>query len=140
MGLADINVDGTLIKGAFDGVSNLMMTIKSLITGKISPEQEAELTKQLTDISANINNAQAEVNKIEAASQRTFVAGWRPFVGWVCGIAFAYNYVFMPFFSYVARWIDASAPAMPALEMGELMTILIGMLGLSGMRTYEKTK
>jgi Sec-independent protein secretion pathway component TatC len=70
----------------------------------------------------------------------TFVAGWRPFVGWVCGIAIAYNYVVMPFIVWIAIWIDSGAPAMPMLDTGELMTLLLGMLGLGAMRSYEKTK
>ena len=82
---------------------------------------------------------QIEVNAVEAASTNLFVSGWRPFVGWVCGFAFAYNYVFMPFLVWIALWIDPKgAPEMPILDMGELTTLLFGMLGLCAMRTYEK--
>lgn len=82
---------------------------------------------------------QIKVNAVEASSTNIFVSGWRPFVGWVCGFAFAYNYVFMPFLVWVALWIDPKgAPEMPVLDMGELTTLLFGMLGLGVMRTYEK--
>ncbi len=83
---------------------------------------------------------QIRVNVEEAKSQSVFVAGWRPFIGWVCGVALAYNYVAMPFIVWGARWISDKAPAMPALDMGELSTLLFGMLGLGVMRTVEKVK
>lgn len=81
---------------------------------------------------------QGEINVEEAKSASTFVAGWRPFVGWVCGFALAYNYVLFPLIAYIAKCISDSAPPMPPLDTGELVTILIGMLGLGGLRTAEK--
>ncbi len=95
--------------------------------------QEAMNTFQLA-------TEQIRVNVEEAKSQSVFVAGWRPFIGWVCGVALAYNYVAMPFIVWGARWISDKAPGMPALDMGELSTLLFGMLGLGVMRTVEKVK
>jgi hypothetical protein len=140
MGIADINIDGGLIKGAFEGVNSFIMTIRSAITGKVSPEEEAKILQRAVEIEAAINNAQAEINKIEAGSSSLFVAGWRPFVGWVCGFALAYNYVLMPFIVWTTANFYPEAPPMPALDVGELMTVLLGMLGLGAMRTYEKVK
>lgn len=81
-----------------------------------------------------------KVNANEALHQSVFVAGWRPFLGWVGGCAFAYNYVIMPMLVYFIKLYNPAAPAMPALDMGELTTLLFGMLGISGMRTFEKVK
>ena len=81
---------------------------------------------------------QGEINVEEAKNSSIFVAGWRPFVGWICGIALAYNYVAMPFLVWAAKWIDPSAPTMPTLDSGELMTLLLGMLGVGAMRSYDK--
>lgn len=81
---------------------------------------------------------QGEINVEEAKSTSTFVAGWRPFVGWICGFALAYNYIAMPFIAWSAKWIDAGAPAMPTLDTGELMTLLFGMLGLGALRSFDK--
>lgn len=81
---------------------------------------------------------QGKTNAEEAKSNSTFVAGWRPFVGWVCGCALAYNYVLFPLIAYLMRTFISSAPPMPALETGELMTLLLGMLGLGAMRSYDK--
>jgi len=101
-------------------------------------QQAGELTALQNEFQLAIK--QGEINVEEAKSASTFVAGWRPFVGWVCGVALAYNYVAMPFLAWLAKWIDPGAPAMPILETGELMTLLLGMLGLGAMRSYDKTK
>lgn len=140
MGIADINIDGGLIKGAFEGVNSFIQTIRSVITGKLPPDQEAALLQRALEIEATLNNAQAEINKIEAGSPSLFVAGWRPFIGWTCGAALAYNYVLMPLLVWVVTNFYPDAPAMPVLDNSELMTILLGMLGLGAMRTYEKVK
>jgi hypothetical protein len=140
MPVAAINIDGSLIKGAFEGVNSFIQTIRSVITGKLPPDQEAALLQRALEIEATLNNAQAEINKIEAGSTSLFVAGWRPFIGWTCGAALAYNYVLMPLLVWVVTNFYPDAPAMPVLDNSELMTILLGMLGLGAMRTYEKVK
>ena len=84
--------------------------------------------------------AQVDVNKSEAQHRSIFVAGWRPFVGWICGIALAYHFVVSPITIFVAGWAGAELPELPAFDMESLMTVLLGMLGLGGLRTYEKSK
>lgn len=81
---------------------------------------------------------QIQINAIEAQSNSFWKSGWRPFVGWVCGTGFATQFVFGP----LLTWISAMAGytvEFPQLDMGTLMTCLFGLLGLGGMRTYEKT-
>ena len=75
---------------------------------------------------------QLEINKTEAAHKSLFVAGWRPAIGWVCGLALAYNTILNPI---GAIWFD-----MPPVETELLYPVLMGMLGLGGMRSYEKMK
>ena len=84
--------------------------------------------------------AQVDVNKSEAQHRSIFVAGWRPFVGWICGIALAYHFVVSPITIFVAGWAGAELPELPAFDMESLMTVLLGMLGLGGLRTYEISK
>jgi len=104
-------------------IGGLGMEIRELIKGKeIDPQQLIEL--------------QSEINKMEAKHRTIFVAGWRPFIGWVCGIALAYNFVLRD----MLVWYMGAETAPPALQMEHLMTVLIGMLGLGGMRTFEKFK
>jgi len=83
---------------------------------------------------------QVEVNKVEAASESIFVAGWRPAVGWVCVSAYAFNYIVMPLANWIVLFGDINAPAIVALDTGELTTLLFGMLGIGGLRTFEKIK
>lgn len=75
---------------------------------------------------------QLEINKVEAAHKSLFVAGWRPFVGWVCGVGLLYNVLVQPIFDI---WVD-----MPEINPDLLYPVLLGMLGMSGLRTYEKFK
>ena len=106
-----------------DNVSGLGLEIRELLKGKeIDPQRLIEL--------------QAEINKIEAQHRTIFVAGWRPFIGWVCGVALAYNFILRD----LLVWFLSPEQVPPALQMEHLMTVLIGMLGLGGMRTFEKFK
>lgn len=73
--------------------------------------------------------AQIDVNKTEAAHKNLFVSGWRPALGWVCVLALGNNYLIVPY------WADAVA-----LDTGEIMPLILGMLGLAGARTVEKVK
>ena len=81
---------------------------------------------------------QAELNKIEAGHRSVFVAGWRPFIGWVCGVALAYNFIVRDLLAWIIVNTGSTATLPPDLAMEHLLTILLGMLGLGGMRTLEK--
>ena len=81
--------------------------------------------------------AQVEVNKQEAAHKSLFVAGWRPFIGWTCGVAMAFNYVGVPLIETGSALLDYPLTINP-LDLATMMPVLLGMLGLGGMRTYEK--
>ena len=83
---------------------------------------------------------QIEVNKISAAHKSMFVAGWRPFVGWTCGVALAWHFVGQPLAVFVIATAGVETPPLPVFEMESLLTVLLGMLGLGSLRTYEKTK
>tara|TARA_Y100000114_G_scaffold75900_1_gene69614 strand:- start:1466 stop:1861 length:396 start_codon:yes stop_codon:yes gene_type:complete len=82
--------------------------------------------------------AQLEINKAEAASGSLFKGGWRPAVGWVCAIAFAYHFILKDLIIFGATFAGADLPEMPEFDMGTLLTVLGGMLGIGGLRTYEK--
>ena len=84
--------------------------------------------------------AQVEVNKAEAASNSVWKGGWRPFVGWVCGAAFAYHFVLQPLAIFGLAAYGMEVPPLPDFDMGQLMTVLMGMLGLGGLRSFEKSR
>lgn len=103
------------------------------------PSEKAKAEGELRDALLKWDTAQTEVNKVEAASTNWFVAGWRPFIGWVCGTAFAYTFIAQPFALFIFASFGAKVTA-PVLDIGSLMTVLLGMLGLGGLRSWEKTK
>lgn len=82
---------------------------------------------------------QIDVDKTEAASNSIFVAGWRPFIGWVCGSALAYQYIVSP----IGQWLSSLVGhpvAAPVLDIGQLMTLLLSMLGMGVLRSYDKAQ
>jgi hypothetical protein len=104
----------------------------------------AQQQGQLQEEQAAWDNARAqlEVNKQEAASTSLFVAGWRPFIGWVCGGAFAWSFVLQPFAAFWVKVADGGfdVRALPSLDTSAMMPVLLGMLGLGGLRTVEKIR
>jgi len=98
----------------------------------LDKEEQAQLIQE-------INKAQIEVNKIESGSSSLFKSGWRPFVGWTCGIALCYHFVLQPFLMFVLS-STGNPMELPTFDMTTLTTVLMGMLGLGGLRTYEKVK
>jgi hypothetical protein len=84
--------------------------------------------------------AQIEVNKAEAASASLFKGGWRPAVGWVCAMALFYHFILQPVLLFGVAVAGLEMPALPEFDMASLMPILLGMLGLGGLRTVEKIK
>lgn len=116
------------------------------VIGRFLPEDkeerakaEREIQAQLTEHLSKIDLAQLDINKQEAAHRSIFVAGWRPFVGWVCGVALAYTYIIQPASAFVLAQ-TGHLVTLPQVDMALMMPVLMGMLGLGGLRTFEKTK
>jgi len=83
--------------------------------------------------------AQIEVNRTEASSSSMFVAGWRPAVGWICAMGLGFNFICVPLGNFVLA-LNESTIIIPALDVSEMMPVLMGMLGLGAYRTFEKTR
>ncbi|CAH9016101.1 putative Holin of 3TMs, for gene-transfer release [Vibrio phage 282E43-1] len=101
----------------------------------------AELNAYVTQVAGQLN-----VNAAEAKHDNIFVAGWRPFIGWVGGGAMAYQFIVYPFLIWLwaiasaLGWVPSGAEPPPVLETGALFSIVTGMLGVGGMRSYDKAK
>jgi len=99
--------------------------------------QQGDLAQINADVA--IATAQSDINKVEAASTRLFVAGWRPFVGWICGLAVGFKFIGGPALFMVGQALGHPVE-LPVIETSELWPLLLGMLGLGGLRTVEKVK
>lgn len=103
------------------------------------PEAKAKAESELRGALLAWDQGQLNVNASEAANASVFVAGWRPFVGWVCGGALAYQYIVTPLACWFAAIAGYDMPTPPPLDE-VLWQLLFGMLGMGGLRTFEKVK
>lgn len=101
---------------------------------------EAQVTLALAQMDFSQLESQLKINLEEAKSQSVFVAGWRPAVGWVCATALGYSFVLQPFLAFTVSLWTKDLPPVPVLDWGALSVILMGLLGLGGMRSWEKIK
>lgn len=98
-----------------------------------------ELSTMAARHAQDLAKAQIAVNQQEASHKSLFVAGWRPAVGWVCVLGMASNFMVIPTVNFVLA-LEQSSVVVPVLNLSEMLPILMGMLGLGGLRTFEKTK
>lgn len=105
---------------------------------KIWPDK-TEAEKQQLAAAVMVVQGQIDTNKVEAANPSVFVSGWRPFIGWVCGAACAWNWIGLPIAKVALSLAGYSIDLAPA-NLSEMMPVLLGMLGLGGLRTIEKIK
>jgi hypothetical protein len=105
---------------------------------KIQTELDANSQAILAAVTA-VDKAQIEVNTEEAKSSNLFVSGWRPAIGWVCGLALTWQYVLQPIVSYILT-VSGKPVNLPVFDFSTMSTILMALLGMGGMRTWEKTQ
>ena len=133
-------------KGRIMGLLDNLIQPVSKILDKAIPDQDLKrkLSHEIATMSEkhaqDLALAQIEVNAAEAASGSLFKGGWRPFVGWVCGVAFCYHFILQPVIIFIVALTGADIPDLPSFDMGTLLTVLGGMLGIGSLRTYEKQK
>ena len=112
--------------------------LASTVINKIWPDK-SEAEKQQLAAAVMVVQGQLDINKVEAANPSVFVSGWRPFIGWVCGSACAWNWIGLPIAKAALLFFGHSIALFPA-DISEMMPVLLGMLGLGTLRTVEKIK
>ena len=115
--------------GAVSGLVNTAIN-------KIWPDK-SEQEKQQLAAAVMVVQGQLDINKVEAANPSVFVSGWRPFIGWVCGAACAWNWIGLPIAAMALKVYQIDIPLSPA-NLTEMLPVLMGMLGLGTLRTVEK--
>jgi hypothetical protein len=126
---------GSIIEAVGKVAGDLITTDKERLEMEVEQRKldlEEKRINQATDL------AQIEVNKEEAKSGSFFVSGWRPFIGWGCGIAFIYSALIEPICRFVATTIFLYNGSFPVIDSDLTMQVMLGMLGLGAMRSYEK--
>jgi len=101
-------------------------------------EAKLELLKMQQNGDLAVMTGQLEINKIEASSTNLFVSGWRPFIGWVCGISLTYAAIIEPLSRFIAKVFFNYTSEFPIIDTTLTLQILLGLLGLAGMRSWEK--
>jgi hypothetical protein len=107
-------------------------------------DQKNKLAFDLATMADNhaqeLAKGQLAINAEEAKSRNIFVSGWRPSVGWCCSLALFAHFLVFPTMDVVTAYMGIEAVAYPSFDMDSLMTVLLGLLGLGGMRSFEKAK
>ncbi len=127
------------VSGLLNSAGQFAKDIRQAITGEISPEKKAEIEQRALEIEYALTKAQTDINLEEAKHPSIFVAGWRPFVGWVCGFSLGWQFIGSPIFEWIIKIADKNVSA-PEMDTESLVTVLFALLGLGGMRTFEKYK
>lgn len=130
----------SMIKNAIAGVLGPIVDgfLKFIPDKNERARAKEQLESQMLAAMTGLVQGQLEINKQEAAHGSIFVAGWRPAIGWICGSALGWNYIIQPIITWIAFISGVDLADAPRLDTAELTTILLGMLGLGGLRTYEK--
>jgi len=125
-------------------VASLIGPVSGLL-GKVIKDKDkaAALAHEISTLASKqaleLAKGQMEINKVEAASTNLFVAGWRPFIGWTCGLGMFGNFITIPFSNFVLALIEVDV-VIPLVPLETMMPVLMGMLGLGAMRSFEKTR
>jgi len=127
---------------------SLVSTLVGPVTGLLDKfiedkDQKNALANEIATMSERhhqeLMKSQIEVNKAEALHKSIFVSGWRPFIGWTCGLGMFGNFITIPFANFVLALLEI-AIVIPLVPLETMMPVLMGMLGLGAMRSYEKTR
>lgn len=104
-----------------------------------SEEERQQAKLAIQKVEAKLKEKQLDINKAEATHRSIFVSGWRPFLGWISGLSIGYVYLFQPILDMILQMFQVQVDWVQ-LDLGQLMPLVLGMLGLGGLRTFEKAR
>lgn len=130
---------GSTVKDVTEGVGNLATKLRSAITGELPPEVRGQIEKVIVEADALAMKSQGELSKIEAQSKSLFISGWRPSIGWICSSGLALHFIIFPLLRWITLLVGHPVET-PHIEAGALISLVLALLGIGGMRSYEKSK
>lgn len=128
------------VSAIMSGIGTLAKDIRQAITGDLPAEKQAEIQQKLMELELKAMEGQMAVNLEEAKHESIFVAGWRPFVGWVGGSALLYASILEPLISWIAQVGYGYQGSFPKLDTTITMQVLFGILGLGAFRSFDKSQ
>lgn len=134
MGWLDSLFGGDTASKLVDSVGDAAIDIRSAITGDLPPDIKLKMVEQANKLSA----LQVELNLEDAKNSSLFIAGWRPYIGWTCGIGLSYEFAMRPFLEWACLLNEWVIP--PHIDSGVLMPLVTALLGIGTMRSWEKAK
>jgi hypothetical protein len=132
--MMDINIPNLI-----GGIGKAVTGIGSMFAGKLDPTAQAELTVKIAEIQAEIAKGQSLINQEEAKHPSIFVAGWRAFLGWLCGVIIGFHYLIRPLLEWIFICFG-HVIELPILQLDQIIPLITGMLGLVVARSWEKGK
>lgn len=124
-----------MIGDAISGVKVVGDLLDNLFT---SDEERLDKAVVKQRLALQADEIQAQINKIEAQHRSIFVAGWRPFIGWICALALLYSFMLRDLIALIA--VNSGGTLPPELPLEHILGLVIPMLGMSGFRSWEKIK
>jgi len=124
-----------------DAIASPITAVGNVLDSLFTSDEEREQAKAvMAKLEAQPHILQAEINKLEAQHKSPFVAGWRPALGWVCALGLAFVFVINPVIQWSSCLFGAACIAGPEMPLEAMMTLVVSLLGLGGLRTVEKIK
>lgn len=123
------------------GVGNIIQSVGKVADDLFtSKEEKLKIALQERELEYNLVKGQQKINKQEAQHRSVFVAGWRPFIGWVGGLALAYQFIIYPLLNWALILFTTDIQPPPVIDSSQLYPVILGMLGIGGMRSFDKVK
>ena len=124
---------------------NILLPLIGTVIDRVVPDKagaekaKQEIERSLIENANKLNLAQIEVNKVEASNSNIFVSGWRPAIGWSCAFGFFWLFIGYPLADWILH-LNGVEQELPKIDANVLMELTFGMLGMAGLRTFEKLK
>jgi hypothetical protein len=135
-----MSIWGKLIGGGasqmMDSASGLATSLRSALTGELPPDLREKIKSALIQLDKIQLEGAISIQKAALATGSLFLAGWRPFLGWVCGISIAINFAILAVANVLSIW--GIQMTLTQIGLSEAITLIVTLLGLGGMRSYEK--